>query len=269
MADAPARVLLRVVDTETSGLAATDEIVEVGFTDVVFEPATKVCTIHETHSLLFKPTGPIPPEVMGVHHITPAMVADRPVFTREAGEQLVTGAGPHGLRPTFMVAHNAAFDRQWLTPELTGPAYWICTQKVARRQLPHAPNHKNQTLRYFLDLDVDPVRADPPHRAGADSYVTACLLVELIRRVDSISQMEAWTRAPLFYATCPLHKHKGKPWADVPADYLQWIMRAPDMDADLKAAAEDELRERDEANHAAMQARIAARAAQTTTENPS
>lgn len=254
MTDVPVRVLLRVADTETTGLEKTDQIVEAGYTDVVFEPATKTCFVGETFSRLFRPTIDIPPEAQAVHHITPAMVSSAQPFDAAAGDWLTKTPGPHGLLPRFMVAHNAEFDRQWLTPDLTGPVYWICTQKVARRQLPHAPNHQNQTLRYFLGLDIDPARAEPPHRAGPDSYVTACLLVELIRRVDSVSQMEAWTRAPLFYPTCPLKKHKGQPWADVPADYLQWIVRSAE-ERDLKIAAQDELDARAADRLEAMKAR--------------
>jgi len=47
--------------------------------------------------------------------------------------------------------------------------------------------------------------------------------------------------------TCPLGKHKGKPWKDVPGDYLKWI--CTDMDKpDIVAAAAEELERRRNAN---------------------
>jgi len=35
-------------------------------------------------------------------------------------------------------------------------------------------------LRYWRNLVLDPALAMPPHRAGPDAYVTACLLAELL-----------------------------------------------------------------------------------------
>jgi exodeoxyribonuclease X len=250
----PPKVLLRVVDCETGGFDPhLHDVVELGWTDVVFEPATKAIEVGMPHSKLFGAPRGIPPETQAVHHITPKMVAGLPPFTANDIQKLAAEPGAGGLVPMFMVAHNAEFDRQWLA---TDGVYWICTMKVARRQIPSAPSHGNQALRYFLDLDIDPAVAEPPHRAGPDSYVTAHLAAYLIARVGSLSQMEAWTRAPLFYPTCPLKKHRGQPWSDVPADYLQWMLRQPDkkggrsddgMEPDLKAAAQEELDIRREA----------------------
>lgn len=263
-APALAQVLLRVVDTETTGLeVAEHEIVELGWTDVLFTPANRTAVVLGTNSCLFKPTKGVPPEAMAVHHLTPAMLEPYPVFGAQHVESLQHSSNPdNGLTPMFMVAHNAAFDRQWLQ---TGDGiYWIDTFKVANRALPGAPSFGNQVLRYFLGLDVDPVRAEPSHRAGPDSYVTACLLVALLEKVGSLSQMEAWTRAPRFYPYCPLKKHKGQAWADVPADYLRWILRENGMEADIKAAAQDELDYRSTEYEAAQAARRAA----ATQENP-
>jgi len=48
----------------------------------------------------------------------------------------------------------------------------------------------------------------------------------------------------MFYRECPIGKHKGQLWRDIPASYLQWLTREPDMDPDIKAAANTELQER-------------------------
>lgn len=256
MTDLPPKVLLRVVDIETGGFnPMLHDVVELGWTDVLFDPTTKAVEVGKPQSRLFGAPRGIPVEAQAIHHIRPAMVAGLEPFTADHIQKLATDPGPGGLVPMFLAAHNAPFDRQWL---VTDGVYWICTMKVARRQVPAAPSHGNQALRYFLELDVDPVLADPPHRAGPDSYVTAHLLADLIRRVGSLSQMEAWTRAPLFYPTCPLKKHKGQAWGDVPADYLHWILRQPDhkpgseegTEPDIKAAAQEELDARHEASTA-------------------
>jgi len=230
-----AEVLFRVIDLETSGMEPPAEIIETGWTDVLFETDSKACIIQPPQSALWRPSAGIPPETMAVHHIAPAMVADRPLLGYGDIDALMLNEGPQ-----FIVAHQADFEQKWLKAFTGEGCYWIDTFKVALRACPDAPGHSNQTLRYWLDLDLDPAFAMPPHRAGPDSYVTAHILARLLAEF-SVRQMVGWTLAPRYYATCPLQKHKGKPWAQVDGSYLRWMIGAPDMEADLKAAAQAEL----------------------------
>jgi exodeoxyribonuclease X len=72
----------------------------------------------------------------------------------------------------------------------------------------------------------------PPHRAGPDAWVTAHLLVELLR-FASIEQMLAWTQEPKVLPTLPLGKHRGLLWSKAPLDYLQWMITKTEMDPDV------------------------------------
>ena len=45
----------------------------------------------------------------------------------------------------------------------------------------------------------------------------------------SPAQLLQLTNTPVLLATCNFGKHKGQPWASVPRDYLQWMVRENDI----------------------------------------
>ena len=116
----------------------------------------------------------IPPFITQLTGITNAMVAAAPaadVVMREAAAFV-------GTRP--MVAHNAAFDRQFWRSELahcglTAANDFACTLLLSRRLYPDAPNHKLGTLAQWFDLPA----SGRAHRALADAEVAAHLLARM------------------------------------------------------------------------------------------
>ncbi len=230
---------LRVIDIETTGEAPPAEIIEFGRVDVVRMGDAWV--VERPMARLYRPLRAIPPETMAVHHITEAdFTPDTPVCTPERLQQAIQG----GERPDVLVAHNCAFERLFLEAALPASLPWICTYKVALQVWPEAPRHSNQVLRYWRDLKLDAALAMPPHRAGPDAYVTAHLLTELLSSA-SVEQMVQWTSQPKRLPTLPFGKHRGLPWPEVPLDYLQWMARQTDMDADAIWCAQQEMARRD------------------------
>lgn len=227
---------LRVVDLETTGGDRAAEIIEVGIVDVVpdgvgwkaLPPVTK----------LFRPRGEISVHAMAVHHLTP---------------DDFTEADPHcdeyALREMFaepadvMVAHAARFEQGFIADTAHGGRPWICTVRSAKAVWPQAPGHSNQVLRYWRQLKLDPALANPAHRAGPDAWVTAHLLIDLLKEA-TVEQMIQWTREPRRLDKIPFGKHRGSRWTDAPADYLRWMAGQSDMDADVVAAARQELERR-------------------------
>ncbi len=57
--------------------------------------------------------------------------------------------------------------------------------------------------------------------------------------------MVQWTSQPKRLPTLPFGKHRGLPWPEVPLDYLQWMARQTDMDADAIWCAQQEVARRD------------------------
>jgi exodeoxyribonuclease X len=231
-------VLLRVIDIETTGEALPAEIIEFGRVDVAAAGAG--WRIGRPMSRLYRPLKGIPPETMAIHHITEDLFdAETPVCTDEKLRLAVWG----GAAPDVLVAHNCAFEQAFIPESITAPLAWICTYKAALRVWPEAPRHSNQVLRYWRGLKLDSLLAMPPHRAGPDAYVTACVLVELLKAA-TVDQMIAWTKEPKFLPTVPFGKHRGVKWEDAPGDYLQWIDRQADMDVDVLWRARQELKRR-------------------------
>jgi exodeoxyribonuclease X len=226
---------IRVIDLETTGVDSTDHVVEAGSVDLLPDG-----TIGRFQEHLIRPPCPIPPEARAVHHISDEDVAHaKPwdtvcstLFDRGNCSDLVAFA-----------AHNAAFDQQWLPPDLQGNLPLICTYKAAVHVWPEAPRHTNQVLRYWLGLDMDRSLADRAHRAMPDAYVTAHLLREILKHA-SIEYLIRWTSEPVLLPRVPFGRHRGQSWVDVPPDYLQWILRQQDMSEDVVHTTRHHLAER-------------------------
>lgn len=229
-------MILRVIDIETTGMEPPAEIVEVGWCDVA--PDESGARIGHVFGALYSAPNGIPPETMAVHHITPTMVADRPPCSIDDLREFATGYGA-----AAMVAHNAEFERRWFTDAVRGSVPMICTYKAALRVWPEAPAHTNQVLRYWLGMDLPAHLAMPPHRAMPDAYVTAHILVELLKHA-SVADLIQWTAEPRIMPRIPFGKHRGAKWSDVPADYLDWLVFKSDLDADTKWNARRELEAR-------------------------
>ena len=196
-------MLLRVVDIETTGQAPPAENIEFGRVDV--RRAESEWQIGRPMARLYRPLNGIPPETMAVHHITEMdMKPDTPVCTADRLRLAVwSGDAPDGL-----VAHNSSFEQMFIAEDVTDALPWICTYKVALHVWPDAPRHSNQVLRYWRNLVLDPALAMPPHRASPDAYVTACLLVELLRHA-TVDQMVAWTVAAQAVAEASIRQAPG------------------------------------------------------------
>lgn len=211
---------IRVVDLETTGFEPTDAVVEIAACDLR-DGAISAFLI----STLVNPGRPIPPQVSAVHHIIDADVQGCPTWD-DAWPAYV-----HDVQA--FCAHNAKFERQWLTDEVTDGKPWICTLRCAYRLWPDAPGHSNQTLRYWLNPEgLDRTIASVAHRAGPDAYVTAFILREQLK-LATFDALVAWSSEPALLPRITFGKHRGLAWKDAPIDYLQWITRTADMGEDV------------------------------------
>lgn len=224
--------IIRVIDFETSGTEPPEaEVCEVGVCDLKLEERE----IAPARSWLCRVKA-MPPEVRAVHHITLAECAEHDPFD----------AGAMFAKPCDAIAaHNADFEMKFFH----SPVPMICTYKAALRVWPEAPSHSNGALRYWLEDNgsIAPLAAadtQPAHRAGPDAYVTANILLALFMRGIKGSQMAAWTKEPPLLPRCPIGKFRGKPWSEVEAGFLGWMLRQPDMEYGLKWNAEREIARR-------------------------
>lgn len=227
---------IRVLDFETQGFEPECLVCETGWCDVVGNP-TDGWLIGEMGSTLHE-VDTMPPGARAVHHISAEETQGFPVFSAETLWDVAKADGVD-----VVAAHNVAFDGQfWGPPQL--PV--ICTFKSARQLWTlEAPSHGNGALRYWLEdrgvIKPDPALCYPPHRAGPDAYITAHVLIAMLREVKA-AQMVAWTRMPCVQPTCPIGQQwRGKPWKDVDGGFLHWMIRQPDMEPDNVWNAQQEL----------------------------
>jgi DNA polymerase III epsilon subunit-like protein len=157
------------VDVETTGIdAKTNAVVEVACQLV--DGGRLVATFES----LVDPGRPIPPFVTGIHGIDDAMVRGKPTLGEIVPTVLRLADG------AVVVAHNAAFDRRFLTCLAGHPS--ACSWRLASRVVPEAPNHKNQTLRAFFGVRDPHLHGRRPHRALADVIVTRHVFFHCIDR---------------------------------------------------------------------------------------
>lgn len=214
----------RVIDFETTGLQEDENaaVCEAGFTDVNLNDLT----IGTTTDWLVDPGQPIPPQAMAVHHITDAEVAGC-MKPYQSSAVLMRDMDPTAH---VFAAHNAAYEQHFFGG---GGVPWVCTYKCASVVWEDAPGFSNQVLRYWLGLPVDTVKSQPAHRAGPDTHVTAFLLVALLK-FRTIEELIEISKKPRVEKYIGFGKHKGQQWNDLPSDYLSWIVKESQMDADAK-----------------------------------
>lgn len=227
---APPAKFVRVVDVETSGLPEDEQraICEIGWVDL--DLAT--LRVGSPVTFLVNPGHPIPPHIRAVHHISDQMVAD--AMPPDQAVALLLKDVPEG---GYLAAHRAAFEQDFIGAP---GRQWICTWKCGLRAWQDQSHHSNQALRYSLDIDsdpdFDPSAAMPPHRSLPDAIVTAFILRRLLKLRPIERLLEISSEPPLM-ALINFGKHKGSKWAEVPGDYLHWIVDKSDMDDDVKGQA--------------------------------
>lgn len=231
-------MLIRVIDFETTGMPPDAAVCEVGWTDVVGTTADSTTglqqwTVGLPTATLCDPKRPMPPEARAVHHLSDFDVMGE--GSAAVAFMYLTDSA------NIFAAHNAAFEQEFF---MGGGRPWICTMKCARRLWPDLPSFGNQFLRYHLGFELPDELAMPPHRAGPDTYVTAHILTEQLKLAD-VDQLVAWSKMPLYYPRVPMTAHKGKLWSEVEYGLLTWFTKQDFVDADIKAAARDEIKRRD------------------------
>lgn len=176
-------------DLETTGtLAGVDQIVEIGA--VRFDASGDPETIFTT---LIQPTIPMPPDATRVNGITDDMLVGKPrvedvldAFADFCGDDIV-------------VAHNAAFDAQFLTADIRkfeskAPRGVILdTLPLARKVYPGLANYKLGTLVQHLGIPSSNF-----HRAEEDAIYCGHLFAKMLQR---LTQPQAPSLATLISLT--------------------------------------------------------------------
>lgn len=208
-----------VVDLETTGVtpdgAGITEIgaVKVRGGEVVGEFAT-----------LVDPGVPIPPQIVALTGITPAMVRSAPRIEQVLPTflEFVSGA--------VLVAHNAGFDVSFLKAACQTHGYeWpkptvVCTLKLARRVLgrQETRGHRLSTLASLFGA-----RSTPKHRALDDAKATVDVLHGLLERVGPLGVQSLEELLDYLRAVTPAQRRKRGLAAHLPERPGVYLFRGP------------------------------------------
>jgi len=223
--------LYLLADVETTGVGASDKVVEVAW--MLIDDAFLI--VDQGHSLI-NPQRHIPAGASAVHGIVDSDVVEAPTLD-EYFEQ-VGGLQDLGCP---LIAHNSSFDYRFLAPYLKPNTPQICTLRLVRKLYPDMDNHKLGTVVYSLGLKVDKERF---HSADGDMAVLLALLGKIYEDHGlELKDLRALSEAPIRNGVMSYgKKHRGKKLADVPTDYMEWMVReASGVKEDLMAEVKEEL----------------------------
>jgi DNA polymerase-3 subunit epsilon len=158
-----------IIDVETTGLnARSDRITEIA---IVLHDGERITGSFES---LINPECRIPYGITALTGISNKKVAEAPKF-QDVARQIVELTEGRAI-----VAHNAAFDYQFLRSEFRRLFYdfrrkTLCTKKLSRKLIPGAGSYGLGSLCRQLGIENQ-----ARHRAGGDARATALLLNHLL-----------------------------------------------------------------------------------------
>lgn len=187
---------ITILDVETTGLLPSmgHRVVEIGAVRL------ENWQVVDQVNTLLNPRRKMDPQASAVNHIYDDDLADKPLFHQIAEALLTLADG------SLMVAHNAAFDANFLAMEFYISRYqansplfpaqpllnpWLCTLELARSHFHFGRNNLGEVARRLG------VQVGVTHRALSDVYTTAEILKRMLARLD---KRRAGTVQDLLYA---------------------------------------------------------------------
>lgn len=150
--------------------------------------------IRRTFATLVNPERRIPSMITALTGITEEMVRGAPRFCEVVTEL------EEVLRGRVFVAHNAAFDWEFLCSEMERAVggrlegRQLCTVRLARKLLPQLPSRSLDSLACFFGLEIE-----ARHRALDDAVATAHVLLKLLDRLQEM-EVSDWASIQRFLA---------------------------------------------------------------------
>ncbi len=222
------------LDCETTGLdPLKDKIIEVAVVKFTFSE-----TLQEFDSLV-DPECEIPAESLAIHHITSEMLQGKPKM-KDVVAEVLNMVGDH-----IIVGHGISFDVQMIATSARAAAVPVSIQNnrlidTLRLARAYGDSKTNSLVMLASHFNVPIVET---HRAMADVLLNIAVFKHLVARYKTTEQIFKILSEPIRMRTMPLGKHKGRPFSELPLDYLQWASKM-DFDQDLLFSIRLELKER-------------------------
>lgn len=226
------------LDCETTGLELNkDRIIEVAAARFTYDG------IIDSFETLIDPQCPIPQISIDIHHITDEMVKGKPKIAEILPDLL------RFLNGHIIIGHGIKFDLTFLTAAAKQYAIpcsllsqtSIDTLRMARLY-GESPKNSLETLRGHFNIV-----AEGAHRAMNDVIVNIEVFKFLAAQFTETEKLLERLTRPILLKTMPLGKHKGRPFSEVPLEYLMWASHK-DFDQDLLFSIRSEIKKRKKGN---------------------
>jgi DNA polymerase-3 subunit epsilon len=222
------------LDCETTGLETdSDRIIEIALVLFNFDGPI------ESFETLIDPQMPIPEASTAIHHITDQMVKGKPKI-QEILPKIITFIGRH-----IIVGHGITNDitficqaaKQHNVPCKLASHPFLDTLRMARLY-GESPINSLEKLRQHFNI-----AEEGAHRAMNDVIVNIEVFKYLARNFKTTEQIVNRLKSPIQLKAMPLGKHKGRPFSEIPVEYLRWAVNQ-NFDQDLMFSLKTELKKR-------------------------
>ena len=222
------------LDCETTGLETdTDRIIEIAL--VLFNFDGHI----ESFETLIDPQMPIPEASTAIHHITDSMVKGKPKILELLpkifafiGRHIIVG---HGITNDISFICSAA--KQHNVPCKLASHPYLDTLRMARLY-GESPINSLEKLRQHFNI-----AEEGAHRAMNDVIVNIEVFKYLSLNFKTTEQIVNRLKSPIQLKMMPLGKHKGRPFSEIPVEYLRWAVNQ-NFDQDLMFSLKTELKKR-------------------------
>ncbi len=222
------------IDCESTGLdPKTNRMIEIAI--VKFKGDQHV----ESFETLINPECDIPEESTKIHHITNEMVVDKPP-AKEVLAHCLKMINGH-----VIMGHGILFDIQLIAEEAKRacvPCHILNQKHIDTLRLARlygeSPSNSLEQLRSHFNISNEGA-----HRAMNDVIVNIQVFSHLSKRFSSTKEILERLSRPIKLRFMPLGKHKGRPFDEIPLDYLKWAGRQ-EFDQDLLFSIRSEINRR-------------------------
>ena len=225
-------------DCEATGLdPEKDRIIEIAAARFTFDG------IQDSKEDLIDPGILIPQHTIEIHHITDDMIRGKPHmkdvvadYLKFIGDHVVIG---HGI-PFDLTLLDTEAKRAHVGSKLTHQKY-LDTLRLARLY-GESPTNSLESLRKHFNI-----AAHGAHRAMNDVIVNIEVFKHLSRKFKTTEEILKRLEKPIALKLMPLGKHKGRPFREIPVEYLRWAANQ-NFDQDLLFSLRSELKKRKQGN---------------------
>ncbi|MCO8042018.1 exonuclease domain-containing protein [Acinetobacter bohemicus] len=222
-----------ILDTETHTL--NGQPIEIAYAPVEIVDHKLSLDKSRLFDQLYSCDEPISFAAMAVHHILQSDLDGQPHYS---SFELPT-------ETTYIIGHNIDYDIRAL--EKCGVdssnIKAICTLALARRVWPEAEAHNISALIYMITKGSERAREmiRKAHRADMDIILTANILMHIVHhlKINSLEELYAASEDARIPRSINFGKHRGTAIAELPADYVQWLLRQDELDPYLRKALEN------------------------------